>query len=196
MTLYQSKVSDRDKPWLMVEDTEENIMRDLAQHTLDPNFELFGNFVNLAPEWLSEEDKAAYAGHTMISGNFWGYSHAFRVLTDDQALIERFTKAIKYNKATPEYQNVRATVLAHVPVLAELSKAANIKPGQYMFQGRILTITRVYSITEEYANEHNLLYLDRWEGRDSWGVLTGGAFFDGARLSTTKHWKLYAEGVS
>ena len=46
-------------------------------------------------------------------------------------------------------------------VLEELTKAAGIQPGKYMFHGHILTITRVYSITEKYANEHNLLYYFR-----------------------------------
>lgn len=166
-------------------------MRDLAQHTLDPIFELYGNFVNLDPQWRSAEVKKIRTGHALISGNFLRYSHAFRVLTDDWALINRFSEAIKRNKDTPAYQEARAAALAHIPVLEELTKAAGIQPGKYLFQGRILTITRVYSITEEYANEHNLLYLDRWEGRDSWGVLTGGAFHDGAKLATTKGWELY-----
>ena len=191
MTLYENKVFDRDKPWLEVEDTEENILRDLRLHTLDPVFELYGNFVNLAPEWLSQEMAEARAGHVLISGNFLGFSHAFRVVTDNRALIDRFTKAIERNQATGKYQAARAKALAKVPVLEELTKAADIKPGKYLFQGRILTIKRVYSITEEYANEHNLLYLASWEGRDCWGVLTGGAFSDGAALSTTKNWKMY-----
>ncbi len=191
MTVYENKVFDPEKPWLQIPDTEENIMRDLAQHTLDPIFELYGNFVNLDPQWRSAEVKKIRTGHALISGNFLRYSHAFRVLTDDWALINRFSEAIKRNKDTPAYQEARAAALAHIPVLEELTKAAGIQPGKYLFQGRILTITRVYSITEEYANEHNLLYLDRWEGRDSWGVLTGGAFHDGAKLATTKGWELY-----
>lgn len=193
MTVYENKVFDPEKPWLQVPDTEENIMRDLAQHTLDPVFELYGNFINLDPEWRSEEVKKLRAGHTLIFGNFLSYSHAFRVLTDDRALINRFSEAIKRNKATPAYQEARTAALAHVPVLDELTKAAGIQPGKYMFQGQILTITRVYSITEEYANEHNLLYLEHWEGRDSWGVRTGGAFHDGAKMSTTAGWKIYQE---
>lgn len=195
MTLYENKVSDPDKPWLQIPDTEENILRGLAEHTLDPAFELYGNFVNLCPRWRSPEVMAARAGHALISGNFLNYSHAFRVLTDDQALIARFSMAIERNTATPEYQAARARVLAHVPVLKELAKAAGIKPGKYLFQGRILTITRVYSITEEYASEHSLLYLDRWEGRDSRGVPTCGGFSDGAKLSTSEGWKLHREMI-
>ena len=40
MTVYENKVFDPEKPWLQVPDTEENIMRDLVQHTLGPVFEL------------------------------------------------------------------------------------------------------------------------------------------------------------
>lgn len=193
MTVYENKVFDPEKPWLQIPDTEENIMRDLEQYTLDPIFELYGNFVNLDPQWRSAEVETIRAGHALISGNFLSYSHAFRILTDDRALIARFSEAVKRNNASPAYQAARATKLAHVPVLEELTKAAGIQPGKYMFHGHILTITRVYSITEKYANEHNLLYLDRWEGRDSWGVLTGGAFHDGAKMPTTSGWKIYQE---
>lgn len=145
MTLYENKVFDRDKPWLEVEDTEENILRDLRLHTLDPVFELYGNFVNLAPEWLSQEMAEARAGHVLISGNFLGFSHAFRVVTDNRALIDRFTKAIERNQATGKYQAARAKALAKVPVLEELTKAADIKPGKYLFQGRILTINHKWN---------------------------------------------------
>lgn len=111
MTLYENKVFDKDKPWLQVPDTEENILQDLEQYTLNPVFEMYGDFVNRAPGWLTEELRQARAGHTMISGNFLNYNHPFRVCTDDEALIERLEAAINRNKAAPEYQAARARML-------------------------------------------------------------------------------------
>lgn len=111
MTLYENKVSDEEKPWMEVPDTEENILRDLGRYTLDPIFEMHGDFVNRTPQWLTEELRQARAGHTVISGNFLNYSHAFRVCTDDEALIKRLEAAIERNKAAPEYQAARARML-------------------------------------------------------------------------------------
>lgn len=111
MTLYENKVFDKDKPWLQVPDTEENILRDLECHTLNPIFEMYGDFVNRTPQWLTEELRQTRAGHTMISGNFLNYTHAFRVCTDDEGLIERLEAAIDRNKATAEYQAARARML-------------------------------------------------------------------------------------
>ena len=111
MTLYENKVFDEDRPWLEIPDTEENILRDLERYTLDPVFEMYGDFVNRTPEWLTEELPQARAGHTMISGNFLNYTHAFRVCTDDEALIKRLEAAIDRNKATPEYQAAKTRML-------------------------------------------------------------------------------------
>lgn len=203
MTIYQNAVIDPESPWRMIPDSEENILRDLEHYTLDPIFELYGNFVDRCPEWTDEATAKKYEGCTSIFGNFLALSHAFRLITDDEDLISRLYEAIKKNKATPEYQAARVKALAKVPVLEAISKAAGIKPrkdhgadawpGKYMFNGEIITITRVYRLTEAEANEQNLLYLDRWEGRDSEGRPTGGAFSDGDKLSTTKGWKMYAE---
>ncbi len=108
MTLYENKVFDKDRPWMEIPDTEENILRDLDRYTLDPAFEMYGDFVNRTPEWLTEELQQTRAGHTMIFGNFLNCNHPFRVCTDDEGLIQRLEAAIDRNKATPEYQAARA----------------------------------------------------------------------------------------
>ena len=54
MTEYQNTVTNPAAPWSFIPDTEENILRDLECYTLDPIFELYGNFVNPSPVWLSE----------------------------------------------------------------------------------------------------------------------------------------------
>ena len=63
MTEYQNTVTNPDAPWSSIPDSEENILRDLECYTLDPVFELYGNFVNPSPEWLSEDVSAKYAGY-------------------------------------------------------------------------------------------------------------------------------------
>ena len=110
MTEYLNTVTNPAAPWSFIDDTEENILQDLAAHTLDPIFELYGDFVNPSPEWLSTENAAKYAGCTMISGNFRAYTHAFRLVTDDAALIARISAAVQRNKARPEYQDRKSVV--------------------------------------------------------------------------------------
>lgn len=205
MTEYVNSVVDLDHPWAFVTDSEENIIHDLENYTLDPTFELYGNFVNRNPEWLKPEKAEKYRGCTVISGNFLTYSHAFYLITDDAGLIDRLDAAIRRNKERAEYREARAKKLEKVPVLETICKAAGIKPrkergadawpGKYLFRDEVITITRVYRMTEEEANEQSLLYLERWEGRDSDGRLIGGAFHDGDKLPTTAGWAINREGA-
>lgn len=87
MTEYLNKVVSDTEPWKMVPDTEENILRDLEEHTLDPVFEMYGNFVNPAPQWMDAITEAKYAGCAMIFGNFLDFSHAFRLVTDRKSVV-------------------------------------------------------------------------------------------------------------
>ena len=110
MTIYQNTVINPEKPWSFMEDTKENILKDLKLHTLDPVFEEYGNFVYI-PTWEDEEAAEKYRGLTAISGNFLTYSHAFRLLTDDAGLIEELTKAIRKNQETEEYKRVKERLM-------------------------------------------------------------------------------------
>lgn len=107
MTEYLNTVSDAKRPWLAVPDSEENILRDLERYTLDPVFEDYGCFVDRSPEWISPEIAEKYKGCTEICGNFLTFSHAFRLVTDDAALISRLSAAIDRNRNTAEYQAAR-----------------------------------------------------------------------------------------
>ena len=198
MTEYRSEIEAPEAAWRRIPDTAESIMRDLKQYTLDPTFELYGGFVNRFPEWIDAEHADKYIGCTIIGGNFLAYSHAFDVITDDRELIEWFAEAIKENQQREEYKQARTRALAKVPVLSEFSKKALTKPGKYMFygmnpEGEIINVKRVYRITEEEANGHSLLFLDRWEGVNSEGILIGGAFYDGDTMKTTKGWAIYQQ---
>lgn len=187
MTIYLNKVVSEAEPWKLVPDTEENILRDLEEHTLDPIFELYGNFVNPAPKWLEPSVAAKYAGCTSIFGNFLHYSHAFRLVTDDEALISRIAEAVEKNKARPEYQAAREKMIAELPVLT----LKNAEVGEYYaFAGSWIKLTRVYRITKEEANEKVLLYLDRFDGITADGELVSGALPGSDTLATTENWKL------
>ena len=107
MTEYLNTVTDKERPWSFVPDSEENILRDLERYTLDPVFEDYGGFVDRSPEWLSPEIAEKYKGCAEISGNFLTFSHAFRLVTDDAALISRLSAAIERNRNTAEYQAAR-----------------------------------------------------------------------------------------
>lgn len=106
MTIYQNQVINPERPWSFMDDTKENILKDLAEHTLDPTFEDYGNFVYI-PTWCDEESAQKYKGLTAISGNFLTFSHAFGLLTDDVGLIRELTEAIRKNQETEEYKQAK-----------------------------------------------------------------------------------------
>lgn len=110
MTIYENQVINPEKPWSFIDDTKENILKDLAEYTLDPVFEEYGNFVYM-PTWCDKEAADKYKGLTAISGNFLTLSHAFRLLTDDKQLIKELTEAIRKNQKTEEYKQARVRLM-------------------------------------------------------------------------------------
>lgn len=110
MTVYENQVINPEKPWNFMEDTKENILKDLAEYTLDPVFEEYGNFVYM-PTWCDEESAEKYKGLTVISGNFLKLSHAFSLLTDDEKLIKELTEAIRKNQETNEYKQAKVRLM-------------------------------------------------------------------------------------
>lgn len=187
MTEYLNQVASITEPWKMVPDTEENILRDLETYTLDPVFEMYGNFVNPAPVWLDEAQAMKYAGCTSIFGNFLNYSHAFRLVTDDEALIARIAAAVEKNKARPEYKAALEKEVAKLPTLTK----ENAKPGRYYAHaGGWMKLTRVYRISDTEANENALYYLERFEGITRDGQTIGGALPGGDTMATTENWNL------
>ena len=189
MTEYLNQVTDPAAPWLFIDDTEENILQDLAAHTLDPIFELYGDFVNPSPEWLSPDTAAKYAGCTVISGNFHDYTHAFYLVTDDAALIDRISAAVQRNKARPEYQEARRKMIDGLPALTLKSAAIG---HYYRFCSGWFRLTKIVHLTEEECNRDSLLYMDRYEGIDWNGRTHGGAFHDGRQMPTSANWAIYA----
>ncbi len=110
MTIYQNQVINPEKPWSFMDDTKENILKDLAEYTLDPTLGDYGNFVYVTT-WCDEESAEKYKGLTAVSGNFLTFSHAFRLLTYDVELIAEFTEAIRRNQETEEYKQAKVRLM-------------------------------------------------------------------------------------
>lgn len=72
---------------------------------------------------------------------------------------------------------------SHLPILC---KANAEKGAAYQFGGGVLYVKRIYRISEEYANENSLLYLERVETSAGDFALPGSD-----TVSTSKRWKIY-----
>lgn len=174
MIEIMSQVTNPAARWSFVPDTVDNILQDLEEYTLDPVFELYGDFVNPSPEWLNQDAAEKYSGCTLIYGNFLSLSHAFQLVTDEPETISRLRDAIDENRKRPDYQQARKKALAKVPRLSK--ETARI--GEKYLVGNVVTkLTRVYTMTEQEAREKYLCYLDRFEGVNRFGH-TGGAMPD------------------
>ena len=125
MTEYLNQVVNTEKPWSFIDDTKENIINDLENYTLDPVFEKYGNFVNRNPQWINPEITEKYAGCSTIFGNFLALSHAFRLVTDDEALIGEIEEKVRKNQASAEYQEAKKRMMAE-----DALKAANLIASQ------------------------------------------------------------------
>lgn len=103
-------------PWSDDKDTLAKLCRMLEAETLDPMFEKYGNFCtpaeraiirsyNEKPERISAPLSEVASVH--FWGNFYSYSCAFSVYTDDQAVIEQLRALVLANKATVAYKEAR-----------------------------------------------------------------------------------------
>ena len=91
-------------------DTIEQLCEVLKEHTLDPEFEKLGNFVNHNPQWIKPNAQEKYAGCTQIFGNFYTCSHVFNITTDDAELIARLEKLIRENQSTEAYLKAKELI--------------------------------------------------------------------------------------
>lgn len=88
-------------------DTIQDLLNMLAAHPLNPLFEDYGNFVNPSPEWINKANPP-YPDESnvhVISGNFMEWSYVFNIHTNDPAVIESLTLAIRANQQRTDYQN-------------------------------------------------------------------------------------------
>jgi hypothetical protein len=103
-------------------ETVEGLLSLLAEHSLDPRFEEFGNFImpaTRASETYNETTRAVEyidagpiypqaPGAVRFWGNFFALSAVFNVDTDDAATIRVLTEAIRANQRTPAYLAAKA----------------------------------------------------------------------------------------
>ena len=89
----------------------------LCEHSLDPMFEAYGDFAGKLEPSVSEA--CGYGPRPFpelpvyrFSGNFYDYSWAFSIDTDDPALIEALIKELQANKATELYKAAKREHLA------------------------------------------------------------------------------------
>ena len=90
------------------------LKENLKNNTLNPVFELYGNFVNRAPKWIYPESSERFKGCTSIFGNFLTLSHVFHIMTDDEQLIGELEELVAENKKRPEYQTAKAEIYGQI----------------------------------------------------------------------------------
>lgn len=123
---YLTQIESNGSKWAWeAPDNIEQLLARLQSETLDPMFEEYGNFVSPARKAHHQRDQSTGWQHVYTDagpvypdhpdalhfwGNFQTYSHVFSIYTDDPALIERLTAAIRANQATDAYQAAKARV--------------------------------------------------------------------------------------
>jgi len=86
----------------------DELVSKLNRYVLDPDFEKYGNFIIKNPKFpKSRENTEKYKGWTYFFGNFFDYSNAFSIFTNDKNVVKLLTKVIRNNQKTNEYQKAR-----------------------------------------------------------------------------------------
>lgn len=96
----------------------EALFERLTVEPLDPIFEEYGDFIDVAAQ--NSRGESLYPRGTVdFFGNFHNYSHVFSIASRDAALIERLSMAILANKATPAYAAAKVEVVERARLKAE-----------------------------------------------------------------------------
>jgi hypothetical protein len=96
------------------------LLKNLSEHTLDPCFEDYGNFINSnlykpkydsdKQKWVDDTSKPIYPddiGMVRFFGNFFDYSAVFSIDTNDPILIEQLSQGIKVNQSKHSYKDAK-----------------------------------------------------------------------------------------
>jgi hypothetical protein len=101
-------------------DDIEKLLECLHEHTLDPDFEKYGNFItanpcraahnpkwtgfdNKEPQWIDGDRLFETEGVVQFWGNFFDVSHCFCIYTNDKDTIYLLTDAIRHNQSLHDY---------------------------------------------------------------------------------------------
>jgi len=92
----------------------DELLQALANYALDPTFEEYGNFISRSDdpaEWIGGRIPEQFKGCTRhFFGNFFALSHVFNIYTNDSALIERLSAAIRENQSREDYAQARKSL--------------------------------------------------------------------------------------
>jgi hypothetical protein len=103
-TEYKTIITSNGSKWAGdPPDPIEKLYDRLKTETLDPRFERYGDFCY----WPTPEELPGPPIMLRFWGNFYTYSHAFQIDTNDPKVIERLTDLIQANKSTPGYAKAK-----------------------------------------------------------------------------------------
>lgn len=95
-------------------------MEKLKKYTLDPRFEQYGNFMKKNPKFpKNPEMTKKYKGWYSLFGNFFDYSNAFSILTDDEKLAKQLRRLIRKNQRSEAYIKAKNEILESEKKLEE-----------------------------------------------------------------------------
>ena len=94
-------------------------MEKLKKYTLDPRFEQYGNFIRKNPKFPKNPGK--YKGWYSCFGNFFDYSNAFSILTDDEKLAKQLRRLIRKNQRSEKYIKAKNEIFESEKKLEEVT---------------------------------------------------------------------------
>lgn len=90
----------------------EDFISKLERYVLDPTFEKYGNFIYKNPKFpRNKELTEKYKGWYCLFGNFYDYSNAFSIYTDDEKLANRLKRLIRKNQKSVAYMKAKNDIL-------------------------------------------------------------------------------------
>ena len=90
----------------------EDFISKLEKYVLDPTFEKYGNFIYKSPKFpMNKELTEKYKGWYCLFGNFYDYSNAFSIYTNDKKLANRLKRLIRKNQKSVAYIKAKIDIL-------------------------------------------------------------------------------------
>lgn len=112
------------------------LLSHLAEQTLEPTFEEYGDFMSeCEPSWWEAlGDEVAGMDRRLavhVWGNFHTLSAVFDLITDDEAVIAALALAIRANKSTVAYKEARDARIAYKAEVAAKVAAREAKDREF-----------------------------------------------------------------